>query len=107
MISCSTVSKQEIRFHYDLATHHVNEKAAFISAVRCTDGMPGGALSLSANGEKDQDRLRTRCHGRQGCNARCRGAPATQTRLGEMVHHYFAAADFGIVIYFRSPKLAA
>ncbi len=46
--------KDHVRaFRYDLQSRHVEEKPAFESSFRCPDGMPGGAISLSANGGKD------------------------------------------------------
>lgn len=41
------------QFQYDVATRHLNEVASRASQFRVPDGMPGGALALSANGGHD------------------------------------------------------
>ena len=41
-------------FRYHLATGHVDEQPVLTAAgVRASDGMPGGAVSVSANGNRD------------------------------------------------------
>ena len=40
-------------FQYNLTTHHVAETATHTSAFAAPEGMPGGALAISANGNRE------------------------------------------------------